>query len=172
MTHLSAIRRFPAGSEHAEPVGNLPDPTYVLIVDDNLQNLELMQAYLEELDCPVRTARDGLEAIELVDQAHPDVILLDVMMPRMSGFQVCTKLKAAQNTRDIPIIMVTALNELSDVEKAMESGADDFVTKPVNKQELVLRVKSLLQLRLLRRKMKELSGSRGRGTGSGGGGAE
>lgn len=141
--------------------GGLPEPSSLLIVDDNLQNLELMQAYLEELDCPVRTARDGLEAIEAIEREQPDVVLLDVMMPRMSGFQVCAKLKTTPGTRDIPIIMVTALNELGDVEKAMESGADDFVTKPVNKTELVLRVKSLLQLRLLRRRMRGLSGGGG-----------
>lgn len=132
----------------------LPAPTSILIVDDNLQNLELMQAYLEELDCPVRTARDGMEALQAVEREAPDLILLDVMMPRMSGFQVCSKLKAAPSTREIPVIMVTALNELGDVEKAKESGADDFVTKPVNKVELVIRVKSLLQLRLLRRKLE------------------
>jgi two-component system cell cycle response regulator len=136
----------------------LPEPTYILIVDDNLQNLELMQAYLEELGPPVRTARDGLEAIEEVDRERPDVILLDVMMPRMSGFQVCARLKADPATAGIPIIMVTALNEVADVEKAMESGADDFVTKPVNKAELVIRVRSLLQLRLLRRRVKGLGG--------------
>lgn len=132
----------------------LPAPSSILIVDDNLQNLELMQAYLEELDCPVRTARDGMEALQAVEREAPDLILLDVMMPRMSGFQVCSKLKAAPTTREIPVIMVTALNELGDVEKAKESGADDFVTKPVNKVELVIRVKSLLQLRLLRRKLE------------------
>ncbi len=162
MEHLPAIRRSlslhpDAGSE----AGGFPEASSLLIVDDNLQNLELMQAYLEELECPIRTARDGLEAIEAIEREQPDVILLDVMMPRMSGFQVCIKLKSAPTTRDIPIIMVTALNELGDVEKAMESGADDFVTKPVNKTELVLRVKSLLQLRLLRRKMRGLGGGVG-----------
>lgn len=154
----------PAGAAADAPAVN-----YLLIVDDNLQNLELMQAYLEELECPVRTARDGLEAIGLIERAgpgqQPDVILLDVMMPRMSGFQVCSKLKTSPATRDIPIIMVTALNELGDVEKAMESGADDFVTKPVNKNELVLRVRSLLQLRLLRRRMREIGADAAGGRG-------
>jgi two-component system cell cycle response regulator len=122
-------------------------------VDDNLQNLELMQAYLEEINCPVRTARDGVEALQMIEREPPDLVLLDVMMPRMSGFQVCAKLKAGPATREIPVIMVTALNELGDVEKAKESGADDFVTKPVNKLELVLRVRSQLNMRLLRRKL-------------------
>ena len=75
------------------------------------------------------------------------------MMPRMSGYQACVKLKGNPATRDIPIIMVTALNEIADVERAVESGADDFLTKPVNKLELVTRVKSLLRVRLLKRQL-------------------
>lgn len=122
----------------------------VLLVDDNAQNLELLQAYLDDLDCPIRTARDGIEAMEAIDREQPDIILLDVMMPRMSGFQLCTKLKASPATRDIPVIMVTALNEVGDVERAVECGADDFLTKPVNKVELLHRVRSLLNHRLLK----------------------
>ncbi len=89
----------------------------------------------------------------MVDQRQPDVILLDVMMPRMSGYQACVKLKTNPVTRDIPIIMVTALNEVSDVERAVESGANDFLTKPVNKLELLTRVKSLLQMRLMKKQL-------------------
>jgi two-component system cell cycle response regulator len=126
----------------------------ILVVDDNAQNVELLQAYLEELDCDVRTAHDGLEALAEVEKAQPDVILLDVMMPRMSGYQACVKLKTNPTTRDIPIIMVTALNEISDTERAVESGADDFLTKPVNKLELLTRVKAMLQMRLLRRQVE------------------
>lgn len=131
--------------------GPLADPwegsgVNVLIVDDNEQNLELIEAYLEDLSCQLRLARDGMEALEAVRALHPDVILLDVMMPRMSGFQVCAKLKQDPATKDIPIIMVTALNEVSDVERAIECGADDFLSKPVNKLELVTRVKSLVRI--------------------------
>lgn len=117
----------------------------VLVVDDNEQNLELLEAYLEDLNCDLTLSRDGLEALEAVAAKRPDIILLDVMMPRMSGFQACSKLKADAATRDIPIVMVTALNEVSDVERAIECGADDFLSKPVNKLELLTRVKSLVR---------------------------
>lgn len=127
----------------------------ILVVDDNEQNLELMQAYLEDLGCPVRLATDGVEAIESVERDQPDLVLLDVMMPRMSGFQACTRLKGAVRTRDIPIIMVTALNEVGDVERAVECGADDFLTKPVNKLELLTRVRSLMRVRLLKRQLDQ-----------------
>lgn len=132
----------------------------ILLVDDNLQNLELMQAYLESLPCTLTTARDGIEAIAEVERERPDLILLDVMMPRMSGFEVCQKLKSNPSTRDIVIIMVTALHEVGDYERAVESGTDDFLTKPVNKLELVTRVKSLLRVSLLKRKLDELMARR------------
>jgi CheY-like chemotaxis protein len=132
----------------------------ILLVDDNQQNLELMQAYLETLPCRLTTARDGVEAIEAIHREKPDLLLLDVMMPKMSGFEVCRKLKADPATRDIVVIMVTALHEVGDHERAVESGTDDFLTKPVNKLELLTRVRSLLRVALLKRKLSELLSGR------------
>jgi two-component system alkaline phosphatase synthesis response regulator PhoP len=128
----------------------------ILLVDDNEQNLELMQAYLEALPCALSTARDGVEAVAAIQRDKPDLVLLDVMMPRMSGFEVCRKIKGDPATRDIVIVMVTALHEVGDHERAVESGTDDFLTKPVNKLELVTRVRSLLRVALLKRKLAEL----------------
>lgn len=139
----------------AEPKADLNAETYlphstVLIVDDNPQNVELLQAFLESLPVKIVTAGDGVEALEKVSHHNPDLILLDIMMPRMSGFQVCRKLKSDPQTKDIQILMVTALNELGDIEQATECGTDDFVSKPVNKFELLTRVKSLLRVRHLK----------------------
>lgn len=122
----------------------------ILLVDDNAQNLELMQAFLEELPCNIQTASDGVEAIEKIDRCIPDLLILDVMMPRMSGFEVCQKIKSQPSTRDVIVIMVTALNEVSDYERAVECGTDEFITKPVNKLELLTRVRSLLEMALMK----------------------
>ncbi len=130
----------------------------VLIVDDHAHNVELLGAYLEELECEVMTAADGAEAMAKIEATPPDLILLDVMMPRVSGYQVCARVKADPATRDIPVIMVTALNEVGDVERAVESGADDFLTKPVNRLELVTRVRSLLKVRAMQRELARTLG--------------
>ena len=126
----------------------------VLIVDDNLQNLELLQAYLEDMDCRTVPAHDGLEALEIISEQPPDLILLDGMMPKMSGFEVCKRIKNDPKTSDIPVIMVTALNEFGDIERGINSGTDDFLSKPVNKLELLTRVKTMLKLKHLSDKLE------------------
>lgn len=129
------------------------DPTgsVILVVDDNEQNVELLQAYLESMPVQVHAAYDGVEALaKIADGLLPDLVLLDVMMPKMSGFEVCRKLKADDKTAAIPVMMVTALNELGDIERGVEAGTDEFLSKPVNKLELLTRVKSLLRSTKLR----------------------
>jgi two-component system alkaline phosphatase synthesis response regulator PhoP len=126
----------------------------VLVVDDNQQNLELLQAYLEDVDCRTIPARDGRQALEIIADSAPDLILLDVMMPKMSGFEVCKRIKNDPKTTDIPVIMVTALNEFGDIEHGIDSGTDDFISKPVNKLELLTRVKTMLKLKHLSDKLE------------------
>ncbi len=121
----------------------------VLIADDIEQNRELLDAYLADEGYQILMAHDGQATLDMVEQQQPDLILLDIMMPRMSGYEVCERLKADPEKRDIPVLMVTALNEMGDIEKAVESGCDDFLTKPVNQLELKTRVRSLLRVRHL-----------------------
>jgi two-component system alkaline phosphatase synthesis response regulator PhoP len=129
-------------------------PANILVVDDNQQNLELIVAYLEDIDCNVSTASDGAEALDVIRENAPDIVLLDVMMPKMSGFEVCRRLKKDPATTDIPVIMVTALNEMGDIERAIDSGTDDFLSKPVNRWELITRVRTMLKLKNLTDKLE------------------
>lgn len=131
-----------------------PAPT-VLVVDDNESNRELILAYLEPLAVRTQIAADGLEALAKVGAGQPDLILLDIMMPKMSGFEVCRRLKSDPVTRDIPIIMITALNEISDIERAAECGTNEYISKPINKTELQLRVKNMLDLYAHKRKLEQ-----------------
>lgn len=119
----------------------------ILIADDNATNVELLEVYLAEVDCEIAVAVDGKDTLDKVKAFQPDLVLLDVMMPKLSGFEVCEKLKADPQTRGIMILMVTALNELGDIERAVLAGTDDFLSKPVNKIELVKRVENMLRLR-------------------------
>jgi CheY-like chemotaxis protein len=118
----------------------------ILIADDNEPNVELLEAYLSDLDCEIEVAVDGRDTLDKVAAFHPDLILLDIMMPKLSGFEVCKQLKSDKATSDIMILMVTALNELGDIERAVEAGTDDFLSKPVNKLELLKRVENMLRL--------------------------
>jgi CheY-like chemotaxis protein len=128
-------------------------PPRVLIADDNPQGVELLDAYLSGSGYEIRTAADGEATLQQVAEWRPDLILLDIMMPKISGFEVCKRLRANPATRDIAVLMITALDQHSDVERAVEAGTDDFLTKPINKTELLLRVRSLLKIRLNKREL-------------------
>ncbi|TWT41197.1 Response regulator PleD [Phycisphaerae bacterium RAS1] len=129
------------------PGGPSPRGATVLIADDNPQILELLEAYLEPLELRIVTATDGEAALAAVRASPPDLLLLDVMMPKRSGFEVSRMLKDDPQFQHIPIIVVTALNELGDEERARECGADDFISKPVNKLVLLDRVQRALARR-------------------------
>jgi DNA-binding response OmpR family regulator len=126
----------------------------IVIADDNAQNVELLEAYLSDFDCEIRTAHDGEETLRIVEEFQPDLLLLDIMMPRLSGFEVCRKIRSNPATKDLLILMVTALNEASDFERGVQAGTDDFLTKPVNKIELLCRVRSLLRVRHLKNQLE------------------
>jgi CheY-like chemotaxis protein len=118
----------------------------ILIADDNEPNRELLEAYLADVDCDVSHSIDGQDTLAKVKSFKPDLILLDVMMPKLSGFEVCQRLKADAATRKIMVLMVTALNEAGDIERAVKAGTDDFLSKPVNKVELLKRVQTMLRV--------------------------
>ena len=119
----------------------------ILIADGNPRNVELLEAYLAEVDCEIAVAADGQESLDQVAKFHPDLILLDIMMPRLSSFEVCKTLKADPETRKTMILIVTALDEPGEIERAVTCGCDDFLSIPINKVELLIRVKLLLKLR-------------------------
>ena len=127
----------------------------ILVVDDEVRNLRLMEAMLIPLGYDVALAGGGEEALEKVTALPPDVILLDIMMPRMDGFEVARRLKEDEETTIIPIVMVTALREVEDRVKALEAGADDFLSKPVEKTELRARVQSLLKVKAYNDHMRD-----------------
>jgi len=119
----------------------------VLIVDDNKENIDLIAYFLKPQNYQIFTALDGYEALEIVERDEPDIILLDIMLPKMDGFQVCERIKKDRKTQFIPIIMITALKELKDKIRSLEVGADDFISKPFENVELLTRVKSLLRIK-------------------------
>ena len=132
----------------------------ILIVDDVMSNVLLLKVLLTNEKFAIATASNGRQALEQVDKEHPDLVLLDVMMPDMSGFEVAQHLKAKANTADIPIIFLTALNSTTDIVKGFQVGANDFISKPFNKEELIIRVTHQISLvaakRLILKKTEEL----------------
>jgi len=119
----------------------------VLIADDNETNVELLDSHLDGTGYEVRTAANGEETLAVAREWKPDVILLDVMMPKLSGFEVCKRLRADPDLKGVGVLMVTALDQPTDVEKAIDAGTDDFLTKPINKAELLLRTRAILEAR-------------------------
>lgn len=119
----------------------------ILIADDNAANRELLEALLAHVDCDTEIAVDGQDTLDKVKSFKPDLILLDVMMPKKNGFEVCRAIKTDPATSRIMVLMVTALSELGDIERAVEAGTDDFLSKPVNSLEFQKRVKNMLKLK-------------------------
>ncbi len=119
----------------------------ILIADDNDANRELLEAYLAGVDCEIATSVNGQDTLDQVASFKPDLVLLDVMMPKLSGFEVCKQLKDDPETSRVMVLMVTALHELGDIERAVNAGTDDFLKKPVNKVELLKRVDNMLKLK-------------------------
>ncbi len=132
----------------------------VLIVDDDKENVDLIAYFLKPQNYQIITAHDGVEALRLVESDHPDIILLDIKLPKMDGFQVCERIKKNHYSHFIPIIMITALKDLKSKIRSLEAGADDFISKPFENIELLTRVKSLLRIKKyhdeLERKNREL----------------
>jgi two-component system cell cycle response regulator len=132
----------------------------VLVVDDILSNVKLLEAKLTSEYFEVVTAYSGLEALAKIDESEPDIVLLDVMMPGMDGFEVCRRIKVNPKTAHVPVVMVTALDQPSDRVAGLEAGADDFLTKPVDDAALFARVRSLVRLKMMtdELRMRETTG--------------
>ncbi len=128
---------------------------YVLVVDDNKITTKLLKRYLEANGYEAGEAFDGIECLEKVDARMPDAIVLDVMMPRMDGYETVSKLKENDATKDIPVVIVTALNDIPNQLKSIESGGDDFLSKPIEEKLLVAKVKLMTNLNLANKELNK-----------------
>jgi class 3 adenylate cyclase len=127
----------------------MSDPAKILVVDDTANNVKLLKDLLTMRGYAVVTAASGAEGLEQIDKERPDLVLLDVMMPGMNGYDVCRRIRENPNTGVLPVVMVTALDPGQERIKGLEAGADDFLTKPINQPELLARVRSLLRIKEL-----------------------
>jgi len=127
----------------------------ILIVDDTPLNIRILETILGKKGYQLDIAQNGLQALEIAEKSKPDLILLDVMMPKLDGFETCVRFKASEKLRDIPIIFLTASTETKDIVKGFELGAVDYVTKPFKAAELVVRVRTHLSIYNLQRKLKQ-----------------
>jgi DNA-binding response OmpR family regulator len=133
----------------------MKDKPVILVVDDQFQNIELLEAYLAPQGYEIVKAASGQEALDKLSSNQIDLVLLDVMMPGMSGIEVLQKLRTDEKTKAIPVVMVTVLKETEDKVKALEAGCDDFISKPFDKVELLARVKSILKISYYLRQLDE-----------------
>ena len=131
------------------------DNAKILVVDDTKESIDLLVYFLKPVGYEMLTATDGFKALEIINRTPPDLVLLDVMMPGIDGYQICERIKKDPQTRHIPVIMITALRELKDKIAGLEAGADDFISKPYDSVELMARVKSLLRLKRYHDQLKE-----------------
>jgi two-component system cell cycle response regulator len=129
---------------------------FILVVDDNRITTKLLRRYLEANGFEAKEAYDGIECLEQVELQKPDTIVLDVMMPRLDGYETVRKLKSQEHTKDIPVVIVTALNDVANQLKSIDAGADDFLSKPIEEKLLIAKVKLLSTLNLHRKKSNQL----------------
>lgn len=125
---------------------------FILVVDDNRITTKLLRRYLEANGYEAVEAYDGVDCLEKVEERHPDAIVLDVMMPRLDGYETVKRLKAQENTKHIPVVIVTALNDVANQIKSIEAGADDFLSKPIEEKLLIAKVRLLSSLNIEKKK--------------------
>ncbi len=130
---------------------------FILVVDDNKITTKLLRRYLEANGYEAQEAYDGVDCLEKVKERHPDAVVLDVMMPRMDGYETVRHLKEDEATRHIPVVIVTALNDVANQLKSIEAGADDFLSKPIEEKLLIAKVKLLSSLNILNTKVNKFS---------------